>query len=294
MGAVHGFSAGRLPRSISENDLPHVRKSVDENLRSLSTSAPAPNVSVEPSVSRRGTCDRGFVRSRWCGGRGKLWVLHGRFAICPLSPLAVAFGLVLVLACTNVASMMLFRATARQREIGIRLSLGTLHRRLIRQLLTESILLSIPAAVLGFVISRVTIDAAIRVMFATVPKDMLELVHDVPCPVDWRVIAFMVFAALASALVFGLAPAFQATRANVMSSARGEVTSDLRPVRVRNALVIAQVTVCTLLLVACGALARTTVEISAFDIGFRTNNVIAMDVVENNRRRVIVQARGPR
>jgi hypothetical protein len=68
---------------------------------------------------------------------------------------------------------------------------------------------------------------------------------------------------------------------------RGEVTSDLRPVRVRNALVIAQVTVCTLLLVACGALVRTTVEISAFDIGFRTNNVIAIDVVENNRRRVI-------
>lgn len=221
-------------------------------------------------------------------------LLHSKATSIPLtpellvafSPLAVAFGLVLVLARTNVASMMLARATARQREIGIRLSLGALRRRLIRQLLTESILLSIPAAILGFVISRVTIDAAIRVMFATVPKDMLELVHDVPRPVDWRVIAFMVFAALASALLFGLAPAFQATRANVMSSLRGEVTSDLRPVRVRNALVIAQVTVCTLLLVACGALVRTTVAISAFDIGFRTNNVIAMDVVENNRRRV--------
>jgi predicted permease len=204
-----------------------------------------------------------------------------------LSPLVVAFGLVLLLACTNVASMMLARATARQREIGIRLSLGALRRRLIRQLLTESILLSIPAAILGFIISRVAIDAAMRVMFATIPKDMLELVHDVPRPVDWRVIAFMVFAALASALLFGLAPAFQATRANVMSSVRGELTSDLRPVRVRNALVIAQITVCTLLLVACGALVRTTMAISVFDIGFRTNNVIAMDVVETNRRRVI-------
>jgi predicted permease len=126
-----------------------------------------------------------------------------------------------------------------------------------------------------------------RVLFATIPKDMLELVHDVPRPVDWRVIAFMVFAALASALLFGLAPAFQATRANVISSVRGELTSDFRPVRVRNALVIAQITVCTLLLVACGALVRTTMAISAFDIGFRTNNVIAMEVVENKRRRVI-------
>jgi len=203
------------------------------------------------------------------------------------SPLVAAFGLVLVLACTNVASMMLARATARQREIGIRLSLGALRRRLIRQLLTESILLAIPAALLGFIISRVTIDTAMRVMFATIPKDMLELVHDVPRPVDWRVIAFMVFAALASALLFGLAPAFQATRANVISSVRGELTSDFRPVRVRNALVIAQITVCTLLLVACGALVRTTMAISAFDIGFQTNNVIAMEAVENNRRRVI-------
>jgi predicted permease len=202
------------------------------------------------------------------------------------SPVVVGFGLVLILACTNVASMMLARAVARQREIGIRLSLGALRRRLIRQLLTESILLSIPAAILGFIISRLTIEAFIRVMFATVPKDMLELIHDVPHPVDWRVIAFMVFAAVASALLFGLAPAFQATHPNVISSVRGEVTSDLRPVRVRNALVIAQITVCTLLLVACGVLVRTTMAMSAFDIGFRTNNVIAMDVAAHSRRAV--------
>jgi predicted permease len=203
------------------------------------------------------------------------------------SPLMVAFGLVLVLACTNVASMMLARATIRQREIGVRLSLGALRGRLIQQLLTESILLSIPSAILGFIISRVTIEAALWAMFATIPNDMLELVHDVPRPVDWRVMAFMVFTALASAFLFGLAPAIQATRANVMSSVRGELTSDLRPARVRNALVIAQITVCTLLLVVCGALVRTTMAMSAFDTGFRTNNVIAMDVVRDSRRRVI-------
>jgi predicted permease len=72
-----------------------------------------------------------------------------------------------------------------------------------------------------------------------------------------------------------------------MSSVRGELTSDLRPLRLRNALVIAQITVCTLLLVTCGVLVRTTMAMSSFDIGFRTNNVIAMDVVENGRRRVL-------
>lgn len=203
------------------------------------------------------------------------------------SPLAAAFALVLVLACTNVASMMLARATARQREIGIRLSLGAVRGRLIRQLLTESVLLSIPAAVMGFLLSRIVIEAAIRTMFATVPKDLLELVHNVPHPVDWRVLVFMILAALVSALLFGLAPSIQATRANVIASVKGELTSDVRPVRVRNALVIAQITVCTLLLVACGVLVRTTITMTSFDIGFRTGNVIAMEIAENGRRRVI-------
>ncbi|HLY17317.1 MAG TPA: ABC transporter permease, partial [Bryobacteraceae bacterium] len=105
------------------------------------------------------------------------------------SPLAAAFGLVLVLACTNVASMMLARAMARQREIGIRLSLGAARGRLIRQLLTESVLLSIPAALLGFVIAKLTIAGAMRIIIATVPKDLLDLIHTVDLPVDWRVIA---------------------------------------------------------------------------------------------------------
>jgi predicted permease len=203
------------------------------------------------------------------------------------SPLVAAFALVLVLACTNVASMMLARATSRQREIGIRLSLGAVRLRLIRQLFTESILLSIPAAIFGLIISRLTIDAALWTVYATIPVDMLELVHDVARPVDWRVIGFMIFAGLISAFLFGLAPAIQATRVSVISSVRGELNSDPRPSRVRNGLVVAQITVCTLLLIACGALVRTTMAMSAFDIGFYTDRVIAMDVAGNGRRRVI-------
>jgi predicted permease len=203
------------------------------------------------------------------------------------SPLAAAFGLVLLLACTNVANMMLARAMARQREIGIRLSLGAARTRLIRQLLTESILLSIPAAMLALAVSEVTTGAALRAMFATVPKDMLELIHAVPLPLDWRVFGFMLLAALASAFLFGLAPAIQATRGDVMFAARGEFTADVRPVRLRNGLVIAQIAVCTLLLLACGALVRTTIAMSAFDIGFHTRGVIAMNIVEKGRTRAL-------
>ena len=222
-------------------------------------------------------------------------LLHSQATSIPLtpelllvfSPLVAAFALVLVLACTNVASMMLARATARQREVGIRLSLGAVRGRLIRQLLTESVLLSIPAAIFGLLISRLTIDAALWTVFATIPKDMLELVHDVARPVDWRVIGFMIFAALISAFLFGLTPAIQATRVSVISSVRGVLNSDLSPSRVRNGLVIAQIAVCTLLLIACGALVRTTMAMSAFDIGFHTDHVIAIETTENGRRRVI-------
>jgi predicted permease len=222
-------------------------------------------------------------------------LLHSQATSIPLtpellivfSPLVAAFALVFVLACTNVASMMLARATSRQREIGIRLSLGAVRLRLIRQLFTESLLLSIPAAIFGLIISRLTIDAALWTVYATIPVDMLELVHDVARPVDWRVIGFMIFAGLISAFLFGLAPAIQATRVSVISSVRGDLNSDPRPSRVRNGLVVAQITVCTLLLIACGALVRTTMAMSAFDIGFYTDRAIAMEVADNGRRRVI-------
>jgi predicted permease len=203
------------------------------------------------------------------------------------SPLAAAFGLALLLACANVASMMLARAAARQREIGIRLSLGAGRGRLIRQLLTESVLLAVPAAVLGWIVSRVTIEAALRTMYATVPRDLLELLPEVILPADWRVVVFMFAAALTSAVLFGLAPAIQATRPNVLLAARGEFTPDLKPVRLRNGLVFGQVTVCTLLLVACGALLRTTVAMGTSDIGFRTDGLIGLEVVDTARRPVL-------
>lgn len=205
------------------------------------------------------------------------------------SPLSAAFSLVLLLACTNVANMMLARAIARRREIGVRLSLGAGRKRLMRQLLTESILLSIPSAILAFVVSRFAIRGAVRLMFATIPADALEMLHDVNVnpPVDWRVAVFAVCTALLCSLLFGLAPAIQATRANLVAASRGEFVSDVRPVRVRGGLVIIQITVCTLLLVVCGALIRTTLRMSGRDIGFRTDGVIAMSVMQSERGRVL-------
>ncbi|MFL6353264.1 MAG: ADOP family duplicated permease [Bryobacteraceae bacterium] len=202
-------------------------------------------------------------------------------------PLVAAFGLVLLLACTNIANAMLARAMARQREVGIRLALGAVRTRLIRQFLTESILLSIAAAVLGLGLSQMIIRAALQAMFATLPQDMLELIHPVHLPLDWRVFAFMASAAVIATVFFGLAPAIQASRGEVMLATRGEFTSDLRSGRLRHGLVIAQITACTLLLIVCGALVRTTFSVSTFDIGFHTHGVIALKVVERDRIHVV-------
>jgi predicted permease len=224
-------------------------------------------------------------------------VLTSRATFIPLSPevmvafspLMMAFGLVLLLACANVANMMLARAMARQREIGIRLSLGAGRPRLIRQLLTESVLLAIPAGLAGYLFSRIMIDFGLRLMFATLPPDMAELIPSVSLPPDIRVFAFMLLAALISALLFGLAPAIQATRADVMLAARGEFSSDVRPMRLRNALVIGQITVCALLLICSGILVRGARGIRGFDVGFKTQGAVELEWTAKARPQVLAR-----
>jgi predicted permease len=200
-----------------------------------------------------------------------------------------AFAVVLLIGCANVANLMLSRAVARQREIGIRLSLGATRSRLIRQLLTESILLALPAAAFGFLVSRVIIELCIRVMFATLPPGIAAgVLTRIPwVPLDLRVFGFGLAAALISALVFGLAPAVQATRTDVMQAARGDFSSAFRPARLRNSLVIGQITVCVLLLITAAILLRGIQRIQTMDSSLSTRDNIEMVVEEQFRARVL-------
>lgn len=190
------------------------------------------------------------------------------------APILIAFGLVLVIACSNVANMMLARAMARQREIGVRLSLGAGRLRLVRQLLTESLLLALPAALVGLLVSQVAIRFTERLMFATAPPVWLQLIHFFSLETDFRVFLFILAAAVASTLFFGLAPAIQATRPGISYAARGDFSADVRPARLRNALVIGQVTVCVLLLICSGVLLRAGRKMQESDVGLVPENVL--------------------
>jgi predicted permease len=194
------------------------------------------------------------------------------------TPIATAFVLVLLIACANVANMMLARGLARQRELGIRLSLGAARTRLVGQLLTESVLLAIPAALLGFAISRLTIGGGVRLMFATIPADLGPYLRVVPLSPDGRIFLFMLVAAVAAALLFGLAPALQATRPNLVQATRGDFDTDLRPSRLRNSLVVVQVTTCVLLLVCAGILFRGVGRMQQLDIGIETHGIVRLDL----------------
>ena len=211
----------------------------------------------------------------------------GPQAFLVLFPVLAAFALILLIACANVANMMLARAMARQREIGIRLSLGAARGRLIRQLLTESVMLALPAAFAGFLISRAAIAAALRAMLATLPREFVDFITIVPLDPDVRVFAFMMAAAIVAALLFGLAPAIQATRNNVVQASRGDFGNEFRPQRLRNTLLVVQITVCAMPLICAGVLLRGANGIHNRDIGLRTADVIWIEVPEKSRVPVI-------
>ncbi len=207
------------------------------------------------------------------------------------SPAAVAFILVLLIACANVANVMLARGVARQREIGIRLALGATRRQLVHQLLTESVLLALPAAVLGFLLSGWILDAGVRIMYASAPGDFTPYLRVVPLSPDLRVFGFVLLAGLAAAVAFGLLPALQTTRTNVVQASRGEFGTALRPGRLRAGLVVVQVGVCSLLLIVTGVLLGGARLAGRLPTGMRTHDVVQIDLDDRARSAALERLR---
>jgi predicted permease len=198
--------------------------------------------------------------------------------LASLAPLFAGFGLVLAIACVNVSNMMLARALSRHREIAIRVSLGAGRSRLIRQLMTESLLLALGAAVTGIAISTAMIRFAVWLVFRTLPAELARMVNIPSLDADWRVFAFSLIAAVGAALLFGLIPAFQTVRSRIAEATRGDFSRDQRPSRLRNALMAGQVGACALLLICSGVALRSQRLLTGQDIHIRTEGVFSVAV----------------
>jgi len=188
-----------------------------------------------------------------------------------LLTLGAAVGLLLLIACGNVANMLLARATAREKEMAIRSSLGASRWRLVRQLLCESFLLALGGAVAGCLFAY----GGVRVLTALIPRDSIP--HEAVIRLNTSALLFSLVAAVLTALLFGLAPALQTVRRDIAEPLRDSgkgVSGGFRRGRLRNGLVVAEVALSLVLLVGAGLMMRSFVGMVSVDLGFNPHNVL--------------------
>jgi predicted permease len=190
---------------------------------------------------------------------------------------------VLLIACTNVANLLLARAIGRQKEIGIRLCLGASRRRLIRQLLAESVLLACLGGAAGLLLAWWSSGLLTAQLLNTLGEGEWRVFDFTP---DLRVLGFTLLLSLSTGVVFGLAPALRATRVDLVRAIRDDpagLNHRMTRSRLRRGLVVTQVSLCMILLGAAGLLLRALIRAGSIERGFETRKVLAMNLRFDSR-----------
>lgn len=189
-----------------------------------------------------------------------------------------AVGLVMLIACVNVAGLMISRTLARQREMAVRAAVGARRWQLIRQLLTESVVLGLAGGVLGLLLAV----WSTRAIGSLVPDNFAATVYDLSnIPIDWRVFAFTLALSVVTGIVFGLAPALTASKPDLIQTLRNSRSAGLMSFGLRSFrgwLVVAELALAMVLLVAAGLLVRSFNKLTAVDLGFDRENVLTTKV----------------
>jgi putative ABC transport system permease protein len=198
----------------------------------------------------------------------------------PLLILLAAVGCVLLIACANVANLVLARSSGRSREIAIRAALGATRGRIIRQLITESLVLAISGALLGILVARWAVSSVVQLYPENLPR--MESVG-----IDIHVLLFTALLAIGTGILFGLAPALHASRPNLNDAmregGRGAV-GDARHTRLRSILVVAETAIGVMLLIGAGLLIRSMNRLSHVDLGLDPSNILTADFDLSSKR----------
>jgi predicted permease len=246
------FVAGRLRSGVTVTQAETALKKVAAN---LAKEYPRENDGMSICLSRPGV---------W-GGFGRGWLLGFSGVLMGVA------GLVLLLVCTNLANLLLARGVDRRKEIAVRLALGARRNRVVRQLLTETLLLSLPGGALGLVLAFGLVRLPAR-FTASLP---LSLTVDI----DWRVLSFSLTISFITSAVFGLLPALQSTRPDLVRGLKDEtVFLGYRRSRLRGGLVVAQVALSLVLMISAGLVLRGLVRLQEADFGFNPRQAVKLSV----------------
>ncbi len=206
-----------------------------------------------------------------------LHAAYHRHMEAPLWIMMGSVGFVLLIACVNVANLLLARATGRKREMAIRIAVGASRGQLIAQLLTESLLLAVTGGALGIALAY----AGDRLLTVFMTRFHLNLPNVRAVDLDWRVLLFSLAVTLATGVLFGLAPSLAAVKTGLMESLREAgtaVTAEAGRRRLRNGLVVCETALALILITGAGLLVRTMIDLVNVDLGIDPANVITMGI----------------
>lgn len=211
------------------------------------------------------------------GAQTGLTGARGRYAN-PLYVLMFAVGIILLIACSNVAGLMLARAAARQKEMALRLALGAGRARVVRQLLTESLMLAAGGGILGIIFASWGVHMIVSFVSANQPRPLAFATG-----IDMRVLGFTAAVSLVTGILFGLAPAFRGARVDLtpaLKEGTGAATGfgHGRHFSIGNALVVTQVALAIVVLVGAGLMVRTLQNLRSIDVGFDSHNLVLFGV----------------
>ena len=193
----------------------------------------------------------------------------------PLLILTAMVALVLLIACVNLASLLVARGEARQREIAVRLTMGASRWRLVKQLLTESLMLSIAGGAAGLALAAWTLSALV----GSIPKS--EGIFGLEATLDYRVLAFAIALTIVTGVLFGLAPALRATHTDLQGTLKDQganVSGGTANVRLRKWLLVSQVALTVILLAGAGFFTKSLLNLKNQDLGLRTDHVLQFAV----------------